>query len=146
MNKLLVLFFLTIVFFSCGKEGKTPEFSHSSINQKQVPLFVNHENPDVLHVKISVPDTGKTHQLNSATFYFRENNTPGILKSAQVKHLKNGEEQYEPIANNGLQVKDNKAELELTAQIDPETIYFLSDFRLKTMRCLLKAFLFNMWS
>lgn len=140
MNKLLVLFFLTIVFFSCGKEGKTPEFSHSSINQKQVPLFVNHENPDVLHVKISVPDTGKTHQLNSATFYFRENNTPGILESAQVKHLKNGEEQYEPIANNGLLVKDNKAEIELTAQIDPGNHILSFGFQIKDDALLTESF------
>jgi sialidase-1 len=119
MNKLFVLFFLSSVFFSCGNEEKVPGFTASSIHLNRVPLFVGRENPDVLHVKISVPDTGKTYQLANSTYYFGENSSTDMLESVKIKHLKNGEEQFDPITDNKFQSLDNKAEVEATAEIGP---------------------------
>lgn len=121
MNKFVIFLLALIIFPSClvQNKNKTPDFSCSSLNQKQLPIFVGRENPNVLNVTISVPDTGKTYQLNTAVLHFRENSNAGILKSVEVKHSKNGEEQFEPIADNGSQFKDNRAEVDATAEIGP---------------------------
>jgi sialidase-1 len=140
MNKLFVLIILTSVFFSCGNEDKLPGFTASSIHLNRVPLFVGRENPDVLQVKISVPDTGKTYQLATATFYFGENSSSGMLESVKVKHLKNGEEQFEPITDNGFQPKENKAEVEVTAEIDPGNHTLSFGFHLKDDAILTESF------
>ena len=140
MNKLLVLFFLTTVFFSCGKEEKVPEFSASSIHLNRVPLFVGRENPDVLHVKISVPDTGRTYQLATTIFYFEENGNSEILKSVSINHSKNGEEQFEPITDHGLQLLDNRAEVDATAEIGPGDHTLSFGFQLKDDAVLTEIF------
>jgi sialidase-1 len=140
MNKLFVLFFLTTVFFSCGKEEKVPEFSAGSIHLNGVPLFVGRENPDVLHVKISVPDTGKTYQLIATTFHFEENSSSGILKSVKIQHSKNGEEQFEPIADNGLRLADNRAEVDATAEIGPGNHTLSFGFQVKDDAILTESF------
>jgi sialidase-1 len=140
MNKLFVLIILTSVFFSCGNEDKLPGFTASSIHLNRVPLFVGRENPDVLQVKISVPDTGKTYQLATATFYFGENSSSGMLESVKVKHLKNGEEQFEPNTDYGFQLKENKAEVELTAEIDPGNHTLSFGFHLKDDAILTESF------
>ncbi len=140
MNKLFVLIILTSVFFSCGNEDKLPGFTASSIHLNRVPLFVGRENPDVLQVKISVPDTGKTYQLATATFYFGENSSSGMLESVKIKHLKNGKELFEPITDNGFQPKENKAEVEVTAEIDPGNHTLSFGFHLKDDAILTESF------
>jgi sialidase-1 len=140
MNKLFVLFFLSSVFFSCGNEDKVPGFTVSSIHLNRVPLFVGRENPDVLHVKISVPDTGKTYQLANATFYFGENSSKDMLESVKIKHLKNGEEQFDPITDNKFQSLDNKAEVEATAEIGPGSHTLSFGFQLKENAQLTESF------
>ncbi|MEE4285307.1 MAG: sialidase family protein [Mariniphaga sp.] len=140
MNKLFVLIILTSVFFACDNEDKLPGFTASSIHLNRVPLFVGRENPDVLQVKISVPDTGKTYQLATATFYFGENSSSGMLESVKVKHLKNGEEQFEPNTDYGFQLKENKAEVELTAEIDPGNHTLSFGFHLKDDAILAESF------
>jgi sialidase-1 len=140
MNKLFVLIILTSVFFSCGNEDKLPGFTASSIHLNRVPLFVGRENPDVLQVKISVPDTGKTYQLATATFYFGENSSSGMLESVKIKHLKNGKELFEPITDNGFQPKENKAEVEVTAEIDPGNHTLSFGFHLKDDAILAESF------
>jgi sialidase-1 len=140
MNKLFVLFFLTIVFFSCGKEEKVPEFSTSSIQLHRVPLFVGRENPDVLHVKISVPDTGKTYQLVTTIFYFEENSSSEILESFSINHSKNGEEQFDPISGSGLQLQNNSAKVNATAEIGPGNHSLSFGFQVKDDAILTESF------
>ena len=140
MNKILVLFFMTTLFFACGKEEKVPEFSASSIHLNRVPLFVGRENPDVLHVKISVPDTGRTYQLATTIFYFEENSNSEILESVSINHLNNGEEQFEPIAGNGLQLQDNSAEVDATAEIGPGNHTLSFGFQVKDDAVLTESF------
>jgi sialidase-1 len=140
MNKLFVLIILTSVFFACDNEDKLPGFTASSIHLNRVPLFVGRENPDVLQVKISVPDTGKTYQLATATFYFGENSSSGMLESVKIKHLKNGKELFEPITDNGFQPKENKAEVEVTAEIDPGNHTLSFGFHLKDDAILTESF------
>ena len=140
MHKLFILFFLTTIILSCRKEGKMPELSHSSLNQKQVPLFVNRENPDVLQVEIFVPDTGKTYQLSTTTFHFRENSSPGILESAQLKHFKNGEEQFDPVSGKGLQIINNHAAFDASVEIGPGEHTLSFGFQLKENAQLTESF------
>lgn len=142
MNKLSVLFFLTTIFFSCGNlhEEKSPDFSDSSIHLNRVPLFVNRENPDVLQVKISVPDTGKVYQLATTTFYFTENSSPVILKSVKINHSTNGEEPFEPITDNGFQLKDTRAEVDATAEIGPGNHTLSFGFQVKDDAILTEGF------
>ncbi len=140
MNKILVLFFMTTLFFACGKEEKVPEFSASSIHLNRVPLFVGRENPDVLHVKISVPDTGRTYQLATTIFYFEENGNSEILESVSINHLNNGEEQFEPITDNGFQLLDNRAEVDATAEIGPGNHILSYGFQVKDDAVLTESF------
>lgn len=140
MNKILVLFFITTLFFACGKEKKVPEFSASSIHLNRVPLFVGRENPDVLHVKISVPDTGRTYQLATTIFYFEENGNSEILESVSINHLNNGEEQFEPITDNGFQLLDNRAEVDATAEIGPGNHILSYGFQVKDDAVLTESF------
>lgn len=140
MNKLFVFIFLTTLFFSCGNEEKVPEFNASSIHINCVPLFVGRENPDVLHVKISVPDTGKTYQLAATTLYFNENSSAGILKSVKIKHLKNEGEQIEPITDNGFQLKNNRAEVNTAAEIEPGNHTLSFGFQVKDDAILTESF------
>lgn len=140
MNKILVLFFITTLFFACGKEKKVPEFSASSIHLNRVPLFVGRENPDVLHVKISVPDTGRTYQLTTTIFYFEENGNSEILESVSINHLNNGEEQFEPITDNGFQLLDNRAEVDATAEIGPGNHILSYGFQVKDDAVLTESF------
>lgn len=140
MNKFSVLFILTTLFFACDNEEKLPGFTASSIHLNRVPLFVERENPAVLHVKISVPDTGKTYQLATATFYFGENSSPGMVESVKTKHSKNGEEQFEPVSDNGFQPKGNKAEVEVTAEIGPGNHTLSFGFQLKDDAILTESF------
>ncbi|SHJ33087.1 sialidase-1 [Tangfeifania diversioriginum] len=140
MNKFSVLFFITILFFACVIEEKVPEFSASSIHLNRVPLFVGRENPDVLQVKISVPDTGKIYQLTTTILYFTENSSPSILESVKINHSKNGEEQFEPITDNGLQLKDNKAEIDATAEIGPGNHTLSFGFQVKDDAILTESF------
>lgn len=140
MNKLFVLFFLTIPFFACDNEEKLPGFTASSIHLNRVPLFVERENPDVLHVKISVPDTGKTYQLATATIYFSENSSPGMVESVKTKHLKNGEEQFQPITDNGFQLLENSAKVDATAEIGPGDHTLSFGFQMKEDAILTESF------
>ena len=121
-------------------EEKSPDFSDSSILSNRVPLFVSRENPDVLQVKISVPDTGKIYQLATTTFYFTENSSPVILESVKINHSKNGEEQFGPITDNGLQLENNKAEVDATAEIGPGNHTLSFGFQLKDDAILTESF------
>ena len=140
MNRLFVLFFLTTVLFSCGKEEKVPEFSSSSIQLQRVPLFIGRDNPDVLQVKISVPDTGKTYQLTTTAFYFEENSSSGILESVSINHSKNGEEQFEPIADSGLQLQATSVKVDATAEIGPGNHTLSFGFQVKDDAILTESF------
>ncbi len=140
MNKLFVLFFFITVLFSCGKEEKVPEFSTSSIHLNRVPLFVGRENPDVLHVKISVPDTGKTYQLATTIFYFGEKSSSGMLETVNINHLKDGEEQFEPIADNGLQLQVTSVKVDATAEIGPGNHTLSFGFQVKNDAILTESF------
>jgi sialidase-1 len=140
MTRLFVFIFLTTLFFSCENEVKSPDFSDSSIHLNRVPLFVGRENPDVLHVKISVPDTGKTYQLVTATIYFSEHSSSGMLESVSINHSKNDEGQFEPVAGNGLQLLDNKAEVDATAEIGPGNHILSFGFQVKDDAVLTESF------
>ncbi|MGC9354048.1 MAG: sialidase family protein [Mariniphaga sp.] len=131
MTRLFVYIFLTTLFFSCENEAKSPGFSDSSIHLNRVPLFVGRENPDVLHVKISVPDTGKTYQLTTTTFYFTEYSSSGMVESVSINHSKNGEEQFEPITDNGFKLLENSAKVDATAEIGPGDHTLSFGFQLK---------------
>lgn len=133
MNKLSVLIFLIPIFFSCGnlKEKKSPDFSNSSIYLNRVPLFVNRENTDVLQIEISVPDTGKTYQLVTTAIYFSEHSSFGMLESVSLNYSKNGEEPFETISDNGLQLKNNRAEVNATAEIGPGNHTLSFGFQIK---------------
>lgn len=140
MNKLFALFFLTTVFFSCDNEKKLPDFTASSIHLNRVPLFTGRENPDVLQVKVSVPDTGKTYELAATTLYFDENSSTGILKSVKIKHLKNEGDQFELITDNGFQLKDNRAEVNAATKIGPGNHTLSFGFQMKDDAILTESF------
>jgi len=142
MNKFVIFLLASFIFPSClvQNKNKTPNFSCSSLNQKQLPLFVDRENPNVLQVEISIPDTGETYHLTTAILHFRKNSNPSFLETVIVKHSKNGEEQFDPVSVKGLQLKENRAEIGATAEIGPgnHTLSFV--FLIKDDANLTKSF------
>ena len=117
ITRFILFFLLPCFFLSCsvGKEPKTPDFSHSSIKLKHVPLFVGRENPGIVEIELSVPEQAKS-QLKSLTFLLDENSRPGFLKTVKMKHIKATDGDTATVnLSCGFQIRKNKMICDVSA-------------------------------
>jgi len=140
MYKFFIFIVLGFVMFSCSsvQESKIPGFSESRFIQKNIPLFVERENPGVLEIEISVPDTGITYQLNEIMLHLSETSQPGFLKTMHLAHAKNDAEALK--SNSEITVKNQQAGAAVSAEIGPGNHTLSVGFQLKDDAILTESF------
>ncbi len=138
ITRFILFFLLPCFFLSCsvGKEPKTPDFSHSSIKLKHVPLFVGRENPGIVEIELSVPEQAKS-QLKSLTFLLDKNSRPGFLNTVKMKHIKAADGDTAIVnLSCGFQIRKNKMICDVSAGLTAGD-HVLS-LELMRIRCQLK--------
>jgi len=140
MYKFFIFIVLGFVIFSCFsvQESKVPSFSESRLSQKHIPLFVEPGNPNVLEIEISVPDTGKTYQLNEIVLHLSETSQPGFLKTMHLAHAINGEQTS--VSDSEIAVKKKQVEAAVSAEIGPGNHSLSIGFQLKDDAVLTESF------
>ncbi|MGM0665885.1 MAG: sialidase family protein [Bacteroidota bacterium] len=95
MKKAKQLIILVSVFsIFCGCKSSNHEnllnISHS-ISISRYPLFTGRENPGLINVNISVPDTAEPVSLNSVKIFFTEKSDTEFLESIDIQYVNESE-------------------------------------------------------